>query len=79
VEISTFGLGNQPHLLADLYGLRPAPRAQLVEETAGVSLNSVFTDEEFVGDFAVAQSLRHQFENLELTPGDAEEFQALLI
>ena len=31
-----------------------------------MSLNSVFTDEEFVGDFAVAHALRHQFEDLEL-------------
>src|SRR5215510_6177063 len=50
-ENTTFALRNQPHLLRDLHGLSASPGAELVEEPAGVSLDRVFADEEFVGDF----------------------------
>src|SRR6185369_15670478 len=65
-------LTDQADLFADLYGLRAAFGAELVEETAGVGLDRVFTDEEFFGNLSVAESLGDEFEDLEFAFGDAE-------
>jgi len=75
----TFELRDESHFFSDLYGLSAAARAEFVEETARVGFDSVFTDEEFVGDLAVAETLCDQLEDLELTFRNAEILEALLI
>src|SRR5688572_2845102 len=65
-------LRNETDFFADLYCLRAAFRAKLVEEPAGVSLDGVLADEKLAGDLAVAQTLGDEFEDLEFTFGDAE-------
>src|SRR5689334_22102296 len=75
----TFELRDESHFFSDLYCLSAAPRAEFVEEAARVSLDCVFADEEFVGDLAVAETLRDQLENFQLAPRDTEIFQALLV
>ena len=72
-------LWDQSHFFSDLYCLSAAPGAEFVEQTARVSLDGVFADEEFVGDLAVAEALGDQLEDLQLAPRDAEVFQSLLI
>ena len=64
-------LRDEADLFADLYGLRAAFRAELVEETARVGLDCVFADEEFVRDLAVAETLGDELEDLEFAFGDA--------
>ena len=75
----TFELRDKSHLLADLYGLSAASRAEFVEEPARVGFDSVFADEEFVGDFAITQPLCDQLEDFELPSRDAEIFESLFV
>ncbi len=75
----TFELRDQSHFFADLYGLRAAPGAEFIEEATGVSFDSVFADEEFVGDLAIAETLRDQLQDFQLASGDTEVFQSLLV
>ena len=78
-ENHTFELRDYSHFFSDLYGLSAAPGAEFVEETARVGFDSAFADEEFVGDFAVAEALRDQLEDFQLAPRDAEILQSLLV
>jgi hypothetical protein len=78
-ENHTFELRDESHSFCDLYGLSAPPRAEFVEETTRVGFDSVFADEEFVGDLAVAEALRDQLEDFQLARGDAEIFQSLLV
>src|ERR1041385_6775549 len=75
----TFELRDESHFFSDLYCLSAAPGAEFVEEAARVSLDCVFADEEFVGDLAVAETLRDQLENFQLAPRDTEIFLSLLV
>ena len=68
---------DQPELLANLHGLRPSPCAQLVEQAAGVRLHRIFAHEDPLGDFAIAQAVRDELEDLQLTPRDAQRFEPL--
>ena len=51
-------LRNESHFFSDLNGLSASLGAELVEETARMSLDCVLADEEFVGNLAVAHPLR---------------------
>ena len=79
VENTTFRLRDQPHFFCDLHCLCAALGAELVEETARVSLNGVFADEEFFCDLAIGHSLGDEFEDFQLAPRDAEVLQSLFI
>jgi hypothetical protein len=61
-------LRNQAELFANLNCLRPAFGAQLVEQPAGVGLDGVFTYEQVLRDFAIAQALGDQLQYLEFAP-----------
>lgn len=65
-------LRNEAGGLGDLDGLGAAPGAELVEEAAGMSFDSVFADEEAGGDFAVAEAGGDEAEDLEFARGDGE-------
>jgi hypothetical protein len=62
-------LRDQSHLFPNLNSLRSSLRAKLVKQPARVSLDSVLTDEEPVGNFAVAHSLGNQFQYFQFTFG----------
>src|SRR5947209_16688571 len=49
--------------------LRPIPHAELAEQPAGVSLDSVLRQVQLPPDLAVALTLAHSAENLELALG----------
>jgi hypothetical protein len=59
-------------LFAELDGLGAAAGAQLVEGSAAVGFDGVLTDEEAVGDLAVAETLSDEAEDFELTRRNAE-------
>src|SRR5688500_330193 len=44
-----------------------------------MSLNSVFTDKQFLRDFTIAHSLSDQLEDFEFAFGDSEVFQPLFV
>ncbi len=71
--------GKQACGLAELDGLRPPPRPQLVEQPAGMGLDRVFADEESLGDLPVRQAVGDEAEDLELARGDAELPLAALV
>src|SRR5436190_4334550 len=73
------GLLNQSHLFTNLYSLRSSFGAQLVEYSAGMSLNSVFTDKQRLGNFPVAHSFGDELEDLQLTLGNTQVSETGLI
>ena len=72
-------LRDEPHFFSDLDCLGSTFGAELVKETARVSLDRVFADEEFVSDFAVGHSLGDELEDFQFAFGDAEILQSLFI
>lgn len=66
------GSGDQAGLLGELNGLGAAASTEFIEEAAGVSLDSVFTDEEAIGDFAIAEAGGDEAEDFEFAGSDAE-------
>ena len=65
-------LGNQAEFFAELNGLGTAAGAKLIEDAAGVRLDGVFADEEFLGDIAVAHALGDQLEDFKFAWRDGE-------
>src|ERR1051325_6862271 len=63
---------NESPFLTQLDSLRPPPRSQLVEDAAGMGLDRVLADEELLGDFAVAQTIGDELQDLQLAGGDAQ-------
>ena len=51
------------HLACQRGGVRSGPRPELSKNVPDVSLDSLFTDKEFLGDLAVSESLRNQRED----------------
>lgn len=58
--------------LGELDSLGAAPRAELIEQAAGMGLHGVFADEEPVCDFTIAEAGGDQAEDLEFARGNAE-------
>ena len=62
----------EPETMRDRGGLRPVPRAELVEDVGGVDADGLATDEQGVGDLLVRPTGGDEPEDLRLAVGQAE-------
>ena len=66
--------GKKAEFLAELHRLRSSSRPEFVENTAGMGLHRALAHKKLFGDFAVAQALGDQFQDLKLTARDVKVF-----
>ena len=72
-------LGDEPSLFAELDCLSAALGAELVEETAGMSLDGILADEQLFRDFAVAQAGSDQSQDFVLPRSDSQLGESLIV
>src|SRR4051812_35111058 len=68
--------GDDSGVLRQLNCLSPALRSEFGEEIRRMRLHGVLTDRQFLGDLTIAESLRDELEDLELTRRQSEPFDA---